>query len=259
VQFKTGSTGEVPVPLEQPVPQTILITGANRGIGLEFARQYLSRGDRVLGTCRDPKKAADLNKLAKAHHDRLLVVPMDVADENSIRSAREAIKPHAQSLDLLINNAGIYSTKLGKDRQPAEKIGELNGADALAVMRTNAVAPVLIAQAFMDLLHEAESPKIVNITSGYGSISSNDGSYPYYYAASKAALNMFMRSLAGDPGARGVTIILMSPGWVKTDMGTDAAPLKAKDSVAGMIKVIDNLTPDDNSRFLNWKGEEQPW
>jgi NAD(P)-dependent dehydrogenase (short-subunit alcohol dehydrogenase family) len=239
--------------------QTIFITGANRGIGLEFARQYLSRGDRVVATCRDPKSAKELTKLAKAHRDRLLIVPMDVSDEASIKSARDAIKPHAESIDVLINNAGVYAVKVGKDGQPAEKLGDLKFDDALSVLRTNAVAPLLVAQSLMDLLHEGEAPKIVNITSGYGSVSSNDGGFPYYYAASKAALNMFMRSLSGDPAARGLITILMSPGWVKTDMGTDAAPLAAKESVAGMIKVIDNLTGDDNSRFLNWKGEEQPW
>jgi NAD(P)-dependent dehydrogenase (short-subunit alcohol dehydrogenase family) len=239
--------------------KTVLITGANRGIGLEFARQYLSRGDRVLATCRDPKKANELTKLTKSHRDRLLIVPLDVASEDSIKSARQAITPHAQSIDILINNAGIYSTELGADGQPSEKLGTINADDALTILRTNAVAPVLIAQAFMDLLRQSEDPRIVNITSGYGSVSSNTGDFPYYYSASKAALNMFMRSLAGDPGARGVTTIVMSPGWVKTDMGTSAAPLEAKTSVAGMIKVIDNLTPDDNSRFLNYKGEEQPW
>lgn len=239
--------------------KTILITGANRGIGLEFTRQYLSRGERVLATCRDPKKADELAKLTKAYSDRLLIVPMDVADEGSIHSAREAITPHTQSLDVLINNAGIYATSLGKDGQPTEKLGSLVAADALAVMRINAVAPLLVVQEFVDLLREGESPRIVNITSGYGSVSSNAGDYPYYYAASKAALNMFMRSLAGDAAARGIVTILMSPGWVKTDMGTSAAPLAAKDSIAGMIKVIDNLTAEDNSRFLNWKGEEQPW
>lgn len=239
--------------------KTVLITGANRGIGLEFTRQFLSRGDRVIATTRDPKKASELTKLTKAHRDRLLIVPMDVADESSIKNARQALKPHAQAIDILINNAGIYAVKVGKDGQPAEKLGELNADDALKVLKTNAVAPVLIAQTMLDLLKEADAPKIINISSGYGSVSSNDGSFPYYYAASKAALNMIMRSLAGDPAMRGITTILMSPGWVKTDMGTDAAPLAAKDSVAGMIKVIDKLTPDDNSRFLNWKGEEQPW
>ncbi len=240
-------------------PKTVFITGANRGLGLEFTRQYLSRGDRVLATCRDPKRAEGLTKLTKSHRDRLLILPLDVGDENSIKSVRQAIKPHAKSIDLLINNAGIYATKLDAAGQPAEKLGELTVDEALTVLRINAVAPLLVAQALLDLLKEADSPRIVNITSGYGSVSSNDGSYPYYYSASKAALNMLMRSLAGDAAARGVVTILMSPGWVKTDMGTAAAPLAAKDSVAGMIKVIDGLTSDQNSSFLNWKGEEQAW
>ena len=240
-------------------PKRVLITGANRGLGLEFARQYVSRGDRVIATARDPKKADELNKLANAHSKQLTVVPLDVGSETSIKKAREAVSPYIDTLDVLINNAGVYAAKVGPDGQPVEKLGELKADEALNVMRVNAIGPLLIAQAFMSLLKRSRSARIVNITSGYGSVSSNAGDFPYYYAASKAALNMFMRSLAGDPGARGVVTVVLSPGWVKTDMGTSAAPLEAKDSVAGMIKVIDNLTPADSSRFLNWKGEEQPW
>jgi NAD(P)-dependent dehydrogenase (short-subunit alcohol dehydrogenase family) len=237
----------------------ILITGANRGIGLEFVRQFVSRGDRVVATARDPKKAGELNQLAQKHGDQLLVVPLDVGNERSIQQVREAVVAHGDVLDLLINNAGVYAKKVGPDGQPAEIMGALKADDALDVMRVNAVAPLLIVQAFLNLLKKSKSPRIVNITSGYGSVSSNSGDFPYYYAASKAAMNMFMRSVAGDPAARGIVTIVMSPGWVKTDMGTSAAPLEAKDSVAGMINVIDGLKSSDNSRFLNWKGEEQPW
>jgi NAD(P)-dependent dehydrogenase (short-subunit alcohol dehydrogenase family) len=237
----------------------MLITGANRGIGLEFARQYLERGDRVVATARDPKKANELNALAAKYRDQLLIVPLDVGNDRSIERARQIIASRGESLDLLINNAGVYGAKLGTDGQPTEALGSLAADEAISVLRVNAVAPLLITQAFLGLLKKSKSPRIVNITSGYGSISSNSGDFPYYYSASKAALNMFMRSVAGDPAARGIVTIVMSPGWVKTDMGTSAAPLEAKTSVAGMIKVIDKLAASDNSRFLNWKGEEQPW
>jgi NAD(P)-dependent dehydrogenase (short-subunit alcohol dehydrogenase family) len=237
----------------------VLITGANRGIGLEFARQYLSRGDRVIATARDPKKADALSALAREHGDALLMVPLDVTSDRSIDKARETVAAHGDALDVLINNAGVYGAQLGPDGQPTETLGSLKAEDALRVLHTNAVAPLMIAQAFVGLLKKSKSPRIINITSGYGSVSSNAGDFPYYYAASKAALNMLMRSVAGDPAARGIVTIVMSPGWVKTDMGTAAAPLQAKDSVAGMIKVIDGLTRNDSSRFLNWKGEEQAW
>jgi NAD(P)-dependent dehydrogenase (short-subunit alcohol dehydrogenase family) len=241
------------------VAKRILITGANRGIGLEFARQYLSRGDHVVATARDPRKAQELNQLGNEHGDRLQIVPLDVVSDRSIEKARDAVAAQGDSLDVLINNAGVYGVHIGRDGQPAESIGSLKAEDALSVLHTNAVAPLMIVQAFIALLKKSKSPRIVNITSGYGSVSSNAGDFPYYYAASKAALNMFMRSLAGDAAARGIVTIVMSPGWVKTDMGTSAAPLEAKDSVAGMITVIDKLGASDNSRFLNWKGEEQPW
>jgi NAD(P)-dependent dehydrogenase (short-subunit alcohol dehydrogenase family) len=116
----------------------------------------------------------------------------------------------------------------------------------------------MVAQAFLDLLRKGAKPRLVNITSGYGSVSQNQG-FPYYYGASKAALNMIMRSFAADAASKPITTILMNPGWVRTDMGTSAAPLAPAESIAGMIKVIDRLKPSDNSRFLDYEGNEQPW
>jgi len=239
--------------------QRVLITGANRGIGLEFARQLAARGERVFATARDVGRATELRDLAKEHGDeRVTIVPLDVDSADAIRAAADTVRKQVDGLDLLINNAGIYAARVGKDGQPAERLGDLNFDDALKVIRTNAVAPVMLTQALLPLLKKGEQPKVVSITSGYGSVADNTG-FPYYYAASKAALNQFMRSLAGDAAAKGIITVVMSPGWVQTDMGGAGAPITPEKSVAGMLKVIDSLTAGDNSTFKEWRGKDVAW
>jgi NAD(P)-dependent dehydrogenase (short-subunit alcohol dehydrogenase family) len=239
--------------------QRILVTGANRGIGLEFTRQLAARGDRVFATARDLNRAAELRELAKEYgDDHVTIVPLDVDSADSIRAAADAIGRQTDALDLLINNAGIYAARVGKDGQPAERMGELNFDDALEVIRTNAVAPLILTQALLPLLKNGTTPKVVSITSGYGSVADNSG-FPYYYAASKAALNQFMRSLAGDATAKGIITIVMSPGWVQTDMGGASAPITPEQSVVGMLKVIDGLSAADNSTFKEWRGKDVAW
>ncbi len=230
------------------------MTGANRGIGLEFARQLAARGDHVFATARDVGRAAELRELAKQFGDAsLTLVPLDVDSADSIRAAADTIAGPTDRLDLLINNAGVYAARVGKDGQPAERLGEFNFDDALKVIRTNAVAPLMLTQAVLPLLKKGEKPKVVSITSGYGSVADNNG-FPYYYAASKAALNQFMRSLAGDAAANGMITIVMSPGWVQTDMGGAGAPLKVEDSVAAMRKTIAGMTRRDQAAFLDYDG-----
>jgi NAD(P)-dependent dehydrogenase (short-subunit alcohol dehydrogenase family) len=237
--------------------QHILITGASRGLGLEFARQYLARGERVFAGCRRPEAAPRLQELQVTHRQRLTVVPLDVADADGIRAAHAAVRAQTESLDLLINNAGVYSGH--GSAEPLERLGTLTFEDALAVLRVNAVAPLLVAQQFLDLLRARRDAKIIGISSGYGSVSANSGGFPYYYSASKAALNMFMRSLAGDAQRWGLTTALLDPGWVRTDMGGSGAPITPEQSVRGMIRVIDGLTPRHNGRFFTWQGHEQAW
>ena len=239
--------------------QRVLVTGANRGIGLEFVRQLAARGDRVFASARDVGRATELQKLAEQHGDgRVTVIPLDVDSADSIRAAADALRQNTDALDLLINNAGVYAARVTAGGDPAEKIGELNFDDALKVIRTNAVAPLILTQALLPLLTRGASAKVVSITSGYGSVADNNG-FPYYYAASKAALNMLMRSFAADPAAKDIVTIVMSPGWVQTDMGGKSAPMTPDKSVAGMLKVIDGLTAADNSTFKDWRGKEVSW
>ena len=168
----------------QPRPQRVLVTGANRGIGLEFARQLAARGDRVFATARDVSRATELRDLAKQYGDeRVTIVPLDVDSADSIRAAADTVRKGTDALDLLVNNAGVYAARVSKDGQPAERLGEFNFDDALQVIRTNAVAPLMLTQAVLPLLKKGQTPKVVSITSGYGSVADNNG-FPYYYAAS---------------------------------------------------------------------------
>ncbi len=229
--------------------ERVLVTGANRGIGLEFARQYLQRGSRVFAGYRRPDAAQHLESLKESHPDQLTILPLDVADADSIRASQQRVRTQVDSLDVLINNAGIGV---------AEHLGALNFDDVLRVMRVNAVGPLLIAQEYLDLLRAGENAKIANVTSGYGSVSQNSG-FPYSYSASKAALHQLMRSLAAEIRQWGIMTVLLDPGWVQTDMGGPNAPLPVEQSAGGMIKVIDALTPERSGAFINWQGSEMQW
>jgi NAD(P)-dependent dehydrogenase (short-subunit alcohol dehydrogenase family) len=235
----------------------VLVTGAGRGLGLEFTRRYLERGDRVFATCREPSKALGLAALASAHPARLAVVALDVTDPDSIRRAHAAIRRRTDALDLLINNAGVYSRRGSSD--PTERLGTLRFDDALHVLRTNAVAPLMVTQRCLDLLEAGRKPRVAAISSEYGSVSENTDGFPYYYAASKAALNMLMRSLAAEARRRGIVAAILDPGWVRTAMGGPQAPLTPARSVAGMMTVIDGLTARDSGRFYTWEGKAAPW
>lgn len=235
----------------------VLVTGAGRGLGLEFTRRYLERGDRVFATCREPSRARDLEALAAAHPARLTVVALDVADTHSIRRAHTAVRRRTDALDFLINNAGVYSRRGSKD--PSERLGTLSFDDALHVLRTNALGALMVTQQCLDLLEAGRGPRVVAISSEYGSVSENTDGFPYYYAASKAALNMLMRSLAPEARRRGIVAAILDPGWVRTDMGGPQAPLTPARSVAGMMTVIDGLSARDSGRFYTWKGTPAPW
>src|SRR5205814_8899739 len=138
-------------------------------------------------------------------------------------------------------------------------LGDLTFDHPPAVRRTTPVAPLIVAQAFRDSLRRGHNPRVVSITSGYGSVSGNTSGFPYHYSASKAALNQYMRSLAADFAKDRMTTIVMNPGWVRTDMGGPDATLTVDRSVSGMIAVVDALTPRDNNKFLDWQGVEQAW
>lgn len=228
---------------------TVLLTGANRGLGLEFVRQYAQDGWRVHACCRDPKAATDLSKLAAGSSGAVQVHALDVADFAQIdRLAREL---GAEALDLLLNNAGVYPHEDG--------FGKLDYAGWERALRINALAPVRMVEAFVEHVARSQRRLIASVTSLMGSIGDNGSGGSYGYRSSKAALNMANKSLSIDLRGRGITAIVLHPGWVKTDMGGPGAPIEAPESVRGMRSVIGRVTPDDTGKFFDYEGDELPW
>jgi NAD(P)-dependent dehydrogenase (short-subunit alcohol dehydrogenase family) len=224
--------------------KTVLITGANRGLGLEFARQYAADGWTVIGTARTPEKATELKALG------VRVMQLDVADAESVAALAAALK--GQAIDLLINNAGI----MDRDSSSIENIDFDSVERVLAV---NTIGPMRVTKALLGNLRSGSGKQIVHITSGLGSIENNARGGFLGYRESKAALNMFNRSLAAELGDEGFTCVVMSPGWVQTDMGGAGATLTPVESIAGMKKVIGGLTVEDNGSYQSWDGEILPW
>lgn len=235
----------------------VFITGANRGLGLELTRQYLERGDHVFAACRLPEQAAELQQLAQQYADRLVLLPLDVADADSIAAAGRAAAAATDGLDVLINNAGVYPHAGSGDAH--QRLGQLTHADALDTMQVNAIGPLLVAQALLPLLRAGQKGRILSMSSGQGSLTWKATGDPYHYSASKAALNMYMRSLAADIGHQGLISVLVDPGWMRTGMGGDAATLEAADSARGIIRLAEQLHAEENGSFVTWQGQPVPW
>ena len=227
---------------------TVLITGASRGLGLEFVRQYAKDGWRVLACARDPGKAAELAALAKGSGGKVTTHALDVADFTAMERLARSVK---DPIDVLLNNAGIYAR--------GARFGQLDYAEWERSFRVNTLAPVRMAELFVDHVALSEQRKIANVTSLMGSIGDNESGGSYAYRSSKAALNMSTMCLARDLKDRGITAIVLHPGWVKTDMGGAEAPLEAPESVAGMRKVIEQVEVGDSGSFYDYEGERLPW
>ena len=235
--------------------QTILITGANRGIGLELTRQLLQRDDvHIFATCRTPERAAELNALAEPDPNRVTILQLDINDESSVSAAVRLIATGVRALDLLINNAGIAP----RGDHQSRDMGELRAADLNEVIGTNAVSPLIVTQACRDLLKAGGNPRVVMISSGMGSLQRAGGS-SYGYRMSKAAMNMAARVLAHDTSMAGIITVTANPGWVKTDMGGPSANLTPEQSASALLTLIDRLTPGDNAKFFQYDGTEIPW
>ncbi len=222
---------------------TVLITGANRGLGLEFARQYAAAGWTVIATARKPTAAADLKALD------LQVMQLDVADPESVAALARDLG--GQPIDLLINNAGIFPR--------VNTLDETDFDDVARTLEVNVIGPMRVILALLPNLEKGKEKQIVSITSGLGSIANNDSGRYYGYRESKAALNMFTRSLAVELADDGFTCIVMSPGWVRTDMGGPNAKLTPEESITGMRSVIEGLTPANTGSYWNYDGEQLPW
>jgi NAD(P)-dependent dehydrogenase (short-subunit alcohol dehydrogenase family) len=231
--------------------QRVLITGANRGIGLELVRQCLARGGHVFAGCRSPEQAVDLKKLAETATFKLTLLALDVTDERSLDEARKQVGAQVEALDLLFNNAAINLGDESITGVTAQKLAE--------TLRVNAIGPVLVAQRFFDLLKSGDSPKLINVSSESGSIGRMRHFRGYGYYGSKAALNMYTRALSLDPNLKEITVITLHPGWVRTDMGGPMASLSPQESVKKMLSLVDRLTLQDTGKFYTYTGDEYPW
>jgi NAD(P)-dependent dehydrogenase (short-subunit alcohol dehydrogenase family) len=237
---------------------TILITGANRGIGLEFARQYLAAGSRVIAGCRAPASAAELGTLALGSNGSATVHALDVEDHGSIE--RLAAELASSPIDVLINNAGSAGNRsAGQSEQPTHGFGQSNYDDWLTMFRVNVMGPMKMAEAFAPHLAAGRGKSIVTLSSVLGSMSENTWGGLYAYRATKAGANAVMKSMAVDLAGQGITAVAIHPGWVRTDMGGPGATLDVESSVLGMRAVIARLTPEQLGRFLTHEGAELPW
>ena len=229
----------------------VVITGASRGIGLEYARQWLEAGARVFGLARDPAGSEGLMELAAAWPDALLPVTCDVADDDSVAAARARVGETADGIEILVNNAGVMGSR-----------EEIENVDLDRVRRTfevNALGPLRVTQAFLDLVRAGDRPRIVNMTSLMGSIDDNRSGGAYAYRMSKAALNMATRSLAIDLADEGVIAVVLHPGWVLTDMGGESARLTVTEAVSSLIRTIEALDADRSGGFYDRDGAPLPW
>ena len=221
---------------------TVLITGANRGVGLALARQFLSNGYDVIGTAREPDKADEL-KAAGAK-----TMQLDVADPNSIAALKAGLGD--TPLDYLVNNAGIASSTA---------LGDLDYGEFEHVLRVNTIAPLRIIEALTDNVAAGDKKGIANLTSKMGSIEVTDAPSALIYRTSKAALNMALRTAARSLAGQGISVLTLHPGWGKTDMGGPNALVSPEDSAAGLYKVITGTAPATELRFFDYEGNILPW
>lgn len=227
---------------------TYLITGANRGIGLALVRQAAASGATVIATARDPARATELSGLARASGGRIEVVAMDVADESSIAGACAQIGD--RPIDTLINNAGVMSKP--------QTVLDMEAEDFLAVLRVNVLGPVAVTRAFLPNLRAAGEARVAVISSMMGSFGYGSASR-IAYSTSKTAVNRLFHALAGELAPHRVHVAILSPGWVRTDMGGAGATLSADDSAAGLLRAIAATDAGASGSFRNYNGQPMDW
>lgn len=225
----------------------VIITGANRGLGLEFCKQYLEEGFKVYACCRSPESAKELLNLKQTSGDQLETIPLNVTNSVQISNLKNTLQDEA--IDLLINNAGVYG--------PRVAFGEVSEQDWMDVFQINTVAPLLLVQALVDLM--ASAGKILLMSSKMGSVEDNTSGGSYIYRSTKAALNAVGKSLAHDLADKGIGVAVCHPGWVQTDMGGASGLINTETSIKGLRKVMDRLTLENSGQFFNYDGANIPW
>ena len=235
---------------------TVLITGANRGLGLEFARQYAGDGWQVIACCRKPDEATDLQRTIAAYSGAVEPQVLDVADGGSVAALAERLA--GRPIDLVVNNAGL-------GQRGGDTLGQIDYESWQELLAVNTLGPMRVTEALIENVAASRQKRVITLSSGLGSLSllaqtAGSGFGPaYQYRTSKAAVNMAMVALAHEVKPRGITVVLFSPGWVRTDMGGSNAPLSPAESIAGMRQVIAGLTLAQSGLFLNYDGTEAPW
>lgn len=228
---------------------SVLVTGSNRGLGLEWCRQYVEAGWHVFATCRHPETADALHDLAR-EHSRLSVHRLDVTRPESVYALRAELQH--ETIDVLINNAGIYLEKYAPTTA-------LRYDEWQQTLEVNTLSPLRVTEALLELVARSQRRLVVAISSHMGSIAEISAPGDTYYRSSKAALNAAMKGFSLALRERGVGVLLLHPGWVKTRMGGWDAPLTAAESVAGMRTLVDAFSLDQSGRFLRYNGTEIPW
>lgn len=228
-------------------PYTVLITGANRGIGLEFTKQYAEADWNVLACCRDPQHAKALDALANANAN-IKILTLDVSNFTQIEKLANQL--NGVAIDVLINNAGIY---------PDGNANDTDGAAWTKAFKINSIAPYIMADAFKTHIAKGRLKKLATLSSKMGSIDDNTSGGSYIYRSSKTAVNMVMKSLSIDLAPLGIAVLTLHPGWVLTDMGGSNALINTQTSVSGMRKVIDALSLTDTGKFIAYDGKEIAW
>jgi NAD(P)-dependent dehydrogenase (short-subunit alcohol dehydrogenase family) len=232
-----------------------LITGTNRGIGLEFVRQLITQDVHVFAACRNPSKADQLLKLQEDFTQQISIIKLDVTDDQSLADSCKLVSSKTNRLDLLVNNAAVSPDDQG--------LGTYNSSVIKSTLEVNTVAPILVIQQFVQLLKKGRHSKIVNISSGLGSLKRATDphmkKYARIYSSSKAALNMSTIHMAHELVDHKIVVVSIHPGWVRTDMGGPNADLETEESVSGMLQVIDSLQLKDTGSFYDYTGETIPW
>ncbi len=242
------------------MPVTVLVTGANRGIGFALTKAYAATGATVWATCPDPSDAAELLALSK-ENPSVEVFTLDITDKDSIAALAKQL--NGRTLDVLVNNAGIISGSsapiTGMTLDETQIFGSIDPCAWEKVLRTNTIGPVMVTQGLFSLFEKSKVRKIVMISSRMGSL--NDNLDPDYiaYSSSKTALNVAMKNLAQRLMPEGYIVVSVNPGWVKTRMGGDQANLEPEESAARLLRVISGLRPEQTGRFLNHTGEVIAW
>jgi NAD(P)-dependent dehydrogenase (short-subunit alcohol dehydrogenase family) len=235
----------------------VLITGANRGLGLEHARQFAEAGWRVLAVCRDPNRAAALAGLAQVAKGRITLHRADLRSLESIDALAKELK--RTTIDVLLCNAAMFAAQQGAAGIAQQALGRMDYAAWHDILAVNLLAPMRLVECFLAQIERSEKKTIVFVSSELGSITNNKSGQSHAYRTSKAALNMLAKGLGIELAGRGIKVVALAPGWARTDLGGQKAEVEPRDSVAGQQKILLGLSAKDSGKFLDWQGKPLPW